>query len=218
MFPLSGLYAITDPDLLPPERLLPAVAAALRGGARFIQYRDKHATPLQQRERALALRELCHRHGARLLINDDVELAVAVAADGVHLGQSDGDLVAARAALPGKLLGVTCHDSLTLAQHAADAGADYLAFGRFFPSRTKPGAPPCALATLQEARSRFALPLLAIGGVTPDNGGQLRTAGADLLAAIHGVFGADDIEAAARRYSALFDALKAPTENAPSPG
>ncbi|NQD39091.1 thiamine phosphate synthase [Permianibacter sp. IMCC34836] len=203
--PLSGLYAITDPNLLHGDRLLAGVEAALRGGARVIQYRDKAASPAEQRERALALRACCHRHGGKLLINDDVALALAVDADGVHLGQSDGQLAAARAALPGKLLGVTCHSSLELAAAAAAAGADYLAFGRFFPSQTKPSAPPCDVATLTAARHRFALPLLAIGGVTPDNGGQLRKAGADLLAAIHGVFGADDIEAAARRYAALFE-------------
>ena len=203
---LAGLYAITDPALLPGERLFTAVAAALRGGARFIQYRDKTASPAEQLSRALGLKALCREHpGSRLLINDDVALALAADADGVHLGQSDGDLAAARAALPGKILGVTCHSSLDLAARAVSAGADYLAFGRFFPSQTKPSAPPCELTTLITARSRFALPLLAIGGVTPDNGGHLRAAGADLLAAIHGVFGADDVEAAARRYAALFD-------------
>ncbi len=202
---LTGLYVITDPALLPADRLLAAVSAALRGGARLVQYRDKPATATERFTRASALQQLCRQHGARLLINDDVELARAVDADGVHLGQSDGDLAAARAALPGKLLGVTCHGSLELAERAAAAGADYLAFGRFFPSRTKPSAPPCPVATLTVARTRFALPLLAIGGVTPDNGAQLRAAGADLLAVIHGVFGADDIEAAARRYSTLFE-------------
>ena len=201
---LQGLYAITDPVLLPVERLLPAVAAALRGGARFLQYRDKLASAAEREQRARVLLALCRQQGAKLLINDDVALARTVDADGVHLGQSDGDLAAARAALPGKLLGVTCHDSLELAARAAAEGADYLAFGRFYPSQTKPSAPPCTLATLSEARARFALPLLAIGGVTPDNGGHLRAAGADLLAAIHGVFGADDVEAAARRYAALF--------------
>lgn len=202
---LSGLYAITDPALLSGPRLVPGVEAALRGGARFIQYRDKTASPAEQYQRAQALRECCHRHGGKLLINDDVALALAVDADGVHLGQSDGQLAAARAALPGKLLGVTCHGSLELAATAAAAGADYLAFGRFFPSQTKPTAPPCDITTLTAARARFALPLLAIGGVTPDNGDQLRAAGADLLAAIHGVFGADDIAAAARRYAVLFE-------------
>lgn len=202
---LTGLYAITDPQLLPGPRLLAGVEAALRGGARYIQYRDKTATAAEQAERALALRALCRQHHGYLLINDDVALALAVDADGVHLGQSDGQLTTARAALPGKLLGVTCHASLELAATAAAAGADYLAFGRFFPSQTKPTAPPCELATLTAARARFSLPLLAIGGVTPDNGGHLRTAGADLLAAIHGVFGVDDIEAAAGRYAVLFD-------------
>ncbi len=203
--PLTGLYVITDPALLPADRLLAGVSAALRGGARFVQYRDKTASADERVARAGLLRQLCRQHGAALLINDDVELALAVDADGVHLGQSDGDLAAARQALPGKLLGVTCHDSLPLARQAAAAGADYLAFGRFFPSHTKPSAPPCALNTLTTARAEFALPLLAIGGVTPDNGAQLRAAGADLLAVIHGVFGADDVEAAARRYASLFD-------------
>ncbi len=198
---LRGLYAITDPGLLPGERLLTGVEAALRGGARVIQYRDKLANANERRERAKRLLDCCHHYGALLFINDDAELAQQVGADGVHRGQSDD----AHQPLPvGLLSGVTCHGDLALAERAAAHGVDYLAFGRFFDSPTKPTAPPCSLATLQAARTRFALPLLVIGGVTPDNGAPLIAAGADMIAAISGVFAADDIEAAARRYTQLF--------------
>lgn len=200
---LRGLYAITDPLLLPGERLYTGVAAALRGGARCIQYRDKTATPTQKHERAQQLLTLCRRFDALFFINDDLTLAEQIGADGVHRGQSDE---AKRTPTRALLIGTTCHGDLALADAAVAHGAHYLAFGRFFASPTKPNAPPCSLATLQAARQRFERPLLAIGGVTPDNGAPLIAAGADMIAAISGVFGADDIEAAARRYTQLFHA------------
>lgn len=202
--PLSGLYAITDPQLCPGPQLLDAATAALQGGARCLQYRDKSASAIKQQAQAAALKRLCAEYEALFFINDDVELALAVNADGVHLGQRDGDIRTARKRLGNKLLGITCHGDLQLAHAAVHAGADYLAFGRFYPSLTKPDAPPCSLATLTQARSLFGLPLLAIGGITPDNGGPLLAAGADMLAAINGVFAAADIRTAAQRYTDLF--------------
>ena len=204
--PLRGLYAVT-PDALcdSPAELGAAVAAALAGGARLIQYRDKRSTAPERARNAATLLALCRDHGARLIVNDDVELARAVGADGVHLGASDLPLREARARLgPDAVIGVSCANSLERGRTAQADGASYAAFGRFFPSRTKPGAPQAEPALLHQARSALRIPVCAIGGVTPDNAGILIAAGADLIAAVDGVFGAPDIAAAARAYSRLF--------------
>ncbi|MFT6636379.1 thiamine phosphate synthase [Alcanivorax sp.] len=207
---LHGLYAITDPALTPDERLLPAAEAALRGGARLLQYRDKTASPAQREYRAAQLRALCHQYGALFIVNDDPALAARVNADGVHIGQSDGGIKAARDQLgDSRIIGVTCHGDLALAGQAAEAGADYLAMGRFFTSQTKPQAPPASLAVLRQACQQFHQPVVAIGGVNPDNAPQLIDAGAVSVAVIHALFGHTDtasIEAAARRFSACFPA------------
>lgn len=205
---IHGLYAITDPALIPDRQLLPAAEAALRGGARLLQYRDKTATPAQRRHRASQLQTLCRQYGALFLVNDDPALAAEIEADGVHIGQSDGGIARARQRLgPDKIIGVTCHGDLTLAEQAAEAGADYVAFGRFFPSRTKPQAPPADSAILQQARKQLAIPLVAIGGIDAENGGRLLEQGADALAVIHALFSnpaPEHVEQAARRLAALF--------------
>lgn len=204
---LSGLYAITPDDPQTP-RLIAMVAAALAGGVRLVQYRNKNAVPGLKRSQAAELLQLCRTHGARLIINDDLPLALALDADGAHLGQDDGDLGAARAALgPDKLLGVSCYADLGLAASAAAAGADYLAFGSMYPSATKPEAPPAPLALLGEARRRHGLPIAAIGGIALSNAAQTITAGADLLAVVSDIFGAGNlaaITARARAYQLLF--------------
>ncbi|ASK35173.1 thiamine phosphate synthase [Alloalcanivorax mobilis] len=208
---IAGLYAITDPALIPGDQLMQAAAAALRGGARILQYRDKPADSTTRRQRAGHLARLCQEHGAAFIVNDDAELAAEVGADGVHLGQSDGQVALARSLLgAGKLIGVSCHGSLELAARAAGEGADYLALGRFFDSRTKPQAPPASLDTLVQARRRFALPLVAIGGVNAHNARQLIDAGADAVAVIHALFGDADIEARAGRLASLFDTPDSP--------
>ena len=149
--------------------------------------------------------QLCAKFNVPLIINDDVQLAVASGAAGVHLGGDDGEIAEARAVLgTTAIIGISCYDSLQRACDAADAGADYLAFGAFFPSRIKPHRRKPSLAVLQEAKA-FGLPLVAIGGITPDNGGSLIEAGADYLAAISAVFGATDIRAEAQRFSDLFN-------------
>lgn len=199
-----GLYAITDPDLLPDDRLVLTVEAALRGGTVMVQYRDKRGSDTDRLRRASSLLSACRNAGVPLLINDDPQLAKRIGAAGVHLGQEDGEIRAARELLgPDAIVGKTCHASLELAQTAADAGADYLAFGRFFPSMTKPGAPAARPELLQQAR-RFDRPLAAIGGVALENAPLLIAQGADLLAVIGGLFGTDDVEARARAFSKLF--------------
>jgi thiamine-phosphate pyrophosphorylase len=202
---LKGLYAITDGDLTPGTALLPAVEAAIRGGAGLVQYRDKSTDSVRRSREAHALVALCRDHGVPLIVNDDVELARDSGADGVHLGKDDGDLATARVRLgPRALIGVSCYDSLERAVAAAQAGADYVAFGSFHASMSKPGAVRAPLSLLAQARERLGIPLCAIGGITPMNGAALLSGGADMLAVIHGVFAAEDIAAAAAAYAGLF--------------
>lgn len=199
-----GLYAVTGETSSPGE-LADQVARAIRGGAALIQYRDKSGAAARRRQAAATLLELCRSAGVPLIVNDDVALARLIGADGVHLGRDDAPLADARAALgPKAIIGVSCYNTLERALRARDAGADYVAFGSFFPSSTKPAAVRAGFDLLRAARSRIDLPIVAIGGITPENGAQLIEAGADLLAVIHGVFGAPDPEHAARRYAALF--------------
>ena len=201
----AGLYAITDSHLIPADRLIESVTRAIEGGAVMVQYRDKHRSGNLRRHAAGALSDLCHRHHVPLIINDDIELARAVGADGVHLGQQDATLRQARDRLGDQaIIGVSCYDRLESARQAQAAGASYVAFGRFFPSPTKPDAVQARLSLLADARRELELPIAAIGGITPENGAELVAAGADLLAVIHGLFGQPDCLAAAQRYAALF--------------
>ncbi len=207
---LAGLYAVTlDDPLLP--RLSALVQAALNGGAPFIQYRNKTASRPLRRAQAAELLRICRGAGARLIINDDVWLAVELGADGAHIGRDDapgGSLAAARDALgPKRILGVSCYNEMARAAEAAAAGADYLAFGSVFASRTKPHAVRAPLQLLAEARQRFDLPVAAIGGITLGNAREALAAGADLLAVASDLFDAMDIQARAKAYGNLFDPL-----------
>jgi thiamine-phosphate pyrophosphorylase len=205
---MRGLYAITDG---PRGNLLVAAEAALAGGACVLQYRDKSTDHDRRHAEAVALQVLCLAHGVPLIINDDIALAAAVGAAGVHLGEQDADIAAARTRLgPAAIIGASCYDSLPRARQLAAAGADYLAFGAFFPSPTKPEARHAPTSLLRDAAA-LGLPRVAIGGITPDNGGALIDAGADLLAVISGVFGAADVRAAARRYADLFESMHGPS-------
>lgn len=200
-----GLYAITDAALIADDRLIAAVEQAILGGARLIQYRDKSADTSRRLAQAHALNALCQHYAIPLIINDDVELAFQVRAAGVHLGQDDPALATARARLGDHaLIGVSCYDRLDLAVAAERAGADQVAFGAMFPSPTKPDEVRAPLELLRQARAVLKIPIVAIGGITPDNAPALLEAGVDALAVISGVFGQPDIQAAARRYSALF--------------
>ncbi|MEW9680143.1 thiamine phosphate synthase [Pseudomonas sp. TE50-2] len=203
---LRGLYAITDSQLLA-GRFLSHVEAALEGGVRLLQYRDKSDDTAHRLREAEALKTLCERYGTELIINDDAELAARLGV-GVHLGQTDGPLTPARALLGRQaIIGSTCHASLDLAQQAADEGASYVAFGRFFNSVTKPGAPAASVELLEQARAQVKLPIAVIGGITLDNAAPLVAHGADLLAVIHGLFGADSAQEVTRRaraFNALF--------------
>jgi thiamine-phosphate pyrophosphorylase len=202
---IAGLYAIT-PDNADTDDLLLRSRAALNGGARVLQYRNKTASPALRRAQAQALQQLCAEFAVPLIINDHLELALAVDAAGLHLGGDDGDIAAARAQLGAhKLLGASCYDRIELAHKAVAAGADHIAFGSFFASSIKPDAvrPPPDLIT--RAKKEFRLPVVAIGGITPQNAPQLITAGVDAIAVISAVFTASDVTAAAREFQTLFD-------------
>ncbi len=201
---LSGLYVITD-DKLSGPCLLEHVQLAIKGGARLVQYRNKTNQAAIKEMTARSLLELCRDHRVPLLINDDVELAVSIGADGVHLGQTDTKLSDARRRLgAGAIIGMTCHASLDLAVQAEKQGASYVAFGRFFASQTKPDASPANVNLLIQAKRQLSIPLCAIGGINIDNAPELIEAGADLLAVIHGVFGQKEIQHAAQAYAKLW--------------
>ncbi|MET3653472.1 thiamine phosphate synthase [Dyella japonica] len=196
-----GLYVITDG---PRPDLLEVVAQALAGGARLLQYRDKTTDHARRLNEARAIRALCAARRVPMIINDDVALARAADVAGVHLGEEDGDVAAARAVLGADaIIGVSCYDSLARARELAAAGADYIAFGAFFPSPTKPHARRASFDLLRQSAA-LGVPRVAIGGITPDNGGSLIDAGADYLAVISAVFGDSDVRGAATRFAQLF--------------
>lgn len=203
---LRGLYAITDSALLAGERLLPYCEAALRGGAKILQYRDKSTDSARRLHEAQALQALCQNYGAQLIINDDLALAAELGA-GLHLGQEDGCLLDARQQLgTNVIIGITCHARLDLALQAVEQQADYIAFGRFYDSQTKPGDVLASTELLQQAQ-HLKRPIVAIGGITLSNGGELIQHGAAMLAVIHGLFAAESpaaVEQRARVFSALF--------------
>jgi len=201
--PTRGLYAITQPDNKTTEALLNEVAAAIRGGAVIVQYRDKN--PIDAIVTAAKLLELCRQHAVPLIINDNIELAASIGADGVHLGQTDGSIALAKQRLSkDAIIGVSCYNSLELAITAEAEGASYVAFGRFFPSTSKPLAAPAQLQTLHQAKAKLNVPIVAIGGILPGNGQSLLAAGADLLAVIGGLFDHEP-GSSANAYQRLFD-------------
>lgn len=205
---VAGLYAITPEDA-DTDRLARKVQAALAGGARLVQYRSKSPDAAARRSQGERLLGVCRHAGAPLIVNDDLELALAIGADGVHLGRDDGDVARARARLgPDRLLGVSCYDRLELAIAAVAAGADYVAFGSAFASPTKPEAVRAPSALFTQARSRLRVPIVAIGGITPENARRVIEAGADAVAVITAVFDAQDVAAAAAAFRSLFQHRK----------
>lgn len=198
-----GLYAVTA-DRDDTAQLLREVEAVLGAGAAWLQYRNKTASAQLRTQQARALQPLCARHGVPLIINDDWPLALAIGADGAHLGEDDGELRAARAALgPTALVGASCYDDPQRARQAVREGASYVAFGAFHPSPSKPAARRAPLQLLHEAAA-LRVPRVAIGGITTDNARALIDAGADLVAVISGVFAAPDPAAATRAYLSCF--------------
>lgn len=202
---IRGLYAVT-PDRSATPELVEQVRAAIEGGVRLVQYRNKAASHVLKLEQARALKALCAPLGVTLIVNDHIDIAREVAAEGVHWGAEEGPAALGRAALAhDRLLGISCYDSLERAVRAQHDGADYVAFGSFFPSRVKPGAVHAPIELLHQAKRELALPLVAIGGITLDNAPPLIDSGVDALAVISALFDAPDIAAAARGFAALFE-------------
>lgn len=201
---LRGLYAIT-PQTRDTEQLVALARQCLEGGAALLQYRAKEASPGLALTQARHLAALCRAHGAAFIVNDAIELALAVQADGVHLGREDEDARHARIVFPAGIVGVSCYADPKAAAAAAKAGADYVAIGSVFPSSTKPAAPLAPLEAIARAREASGLPVVAIGGITPENAPAAIAAGADMVAVISAVFAAPDVRAAARAFARLFD-------------
>lgn len=200
----GGVYALT-PETADTAHLLARVEAALLGGVAAVQYRDKSADVARRHEQASELGALCRRFGVPLIVNDDLRLADLAGADGVHLGRDDASVREARIILgPKKFVGASCYQSLDLARAAQTAGADYVAFGSFFASPTKPAAPRARLALLHEAEPAIRVPIVAIGGITSANAPALIDAGADAIAVLSALFDAPDVRASAQTLSRLF--------------
>jgi thiamine-phosphate pyrophosphorylase len=197
---MRGLYAVT-PDTADTDVLLRKVEEALKAGVAMLQYRNKIISKDKRLLQAKELAPLARGYGVPLIVNDDVDIALTVGANGVHLGKDDGDVAAARAKLPGRILGASCYGDLEQARAAVAAGANYVAFGSVFPSPTKPDA---VRAPLQLFQSNLGVPLCAIGGITLANAPALIAAGADLLAVISDVFDAQDIALRVSEYRKLF--------------
>lgn len=202
IFPASGLYAITQTENKSAEQIIAAVTAAIKGGAAVIQYRNK--THQNNEALAIELLSICRDYHIPFIINDDIDLAERIGADGLHLGKDDGDLTQARQRM-GKtfFIGISCYDSLQRAIAAENNGATYVAFGRFFASGSKPLAAPAHIDTLRKAKNRLQIPIVAIGGILPENGAQILQAGANLLAVIGGVFD-NNPQQSAKSYLPLF--------------
>jgi thiamine-phosphate pyrophosphorylase len=201
---MQGLYLVT-PNWDDTERLLAVTEQALGAGVALLQYRHKDASPALRAEQGAALLALCRRHGVPLIINDHVDLCQALDADGIHVGGTDAALAAVRAALgPDKIVGASCYGDLPRALAAQAAGASYVAFGGFYPSRVKQYAVTTAPSIVNEARAVITVPSVVIGGMTPDNAAPLVARGADMVAAISSVYLADDPAAAVRSFRSLF--------------
>ena len=202
---VRGLYVIMDTATLADRVIEPVAEQVLAGGARILQYRDKGADHGRRLRQATALAKLCRGHAAMLIINDDADLALAAGADGVHVGKDDAAVARLRARHPGLVIGASCYDSIDLASEQVEQGADYLAFGAFFPSPTKPGAVHAPVELLTRARRQFELPLVAIGGIMASNTPGLIESGADAVAVISAILNADDPQQASAEIAALFD-------------
>lgn len=202
---MKGLYLVT-PDWDDTAKLLATTEAGLRGGAALVQYRHKTAEAVLRKEQAGALRDLCKRYGKPFIINDHVDLCIELHADGIHVGGTDLDVAKVRAMVgPQRIVGASCYGSLDLARAAHEAGASYVAFGGFYPSRVKKYEVTTQPSVIAASKAAIALPIVVIGGMTQENSQPLVAQGADMVAVISSVFMSDDPETAARNLSHMFE-------------
>lgn len=202
-FPASGLYAITQTDGKSSETIIQEVCSVIKGGVSVIQYRDKNTDDVVYLAKELLA--VCKRYQVPFIINDDADLANNIGADGVHIGRDDGGVAATRKKVgPKAIIGISCYDDINTALKAQAEGVNYVAFGRFFPSTSKPLALPAHISTLNQAKKQINVPVVAIGGILPENGGQLLEAGADVLAVIGGIFEHNPTEST-KAYMELFN-------------
>ncbi len=198
---LQGLYVIVDAACIGTDEIISKTQEVLSAGVHIIQYRDKINQATKKYEIANQLRTLTSTHQSLLIINDDLELASTIDADGVHLGKDDTSIELARKNLgKDKIIGASCYANFENAKPAIDASADYIAFGSFFPSTTKPNAPRAEIELLKHAKYTFSTPICAIGGITVDNASDLITAGADMIAVISSIFNASSPTQAVQEY------------------
>ena len=201
---LNGLYVIADIDCIGADNIISKTDEVLSAGVKIIQYRDKVSTQSDRYKIAKRLRKLTQKYDSLLLINDDTQLAATIDADGVHLGKDDMSIQVARSILgENKIIGASCYASYMNVQPAIRASADYIAFGSFFRSPTKPNAPKAEIDLLQQAKQEYKIPVCVIGGITPENATTLLTSGADMIAVISGVFNASSPKLAVQEYLSL---------------
>ena len=199
-----GLYAVTDCENLSTDRLLSVTEEILRAGVAALQYRDKSGDHAKRKYEATELQRLCREHDCLFIINDDVRLAKSVNSDGVHLGRGDCDCKSARNELgPKAVIGVSCYNSVEMALAAASDGADYVAFGSFYPSPSKQGTVSAEPDIIKQAKAKITLPVAAIGGITPANCKILIESGAELLAVISSIYQAEDPYSTVKEFNRL---------------
>ena len=199
-----GIYAITDCANTTEQELLEKSEAILKTGISLFQYRNKTSNQQKKKELAQELQSLCHQYNTPFIVNDDVLLAKDISADGIHLGKDDDDISLAREVIGSRIIGISCYNNINRAIAAEKAGANYIAFGAFFPSVTKPDAKKADIALVKLAKSQLTIPVVAIGGITPENGKQLIEANIDYLAVISGLYSASDTISATQSYNDLF--------------
>lgn len=201
---ISGLYAIT-PDLENTNDLLNKVQQALEGRVQLIQYRNKLANEILRRKQAKLLLQLCREYGIPLVINDHLDLAIEIDADGLHVGQDDISVTQARNQFgQDKIIGASCYNNLDLAVQAEKEGADYVAFGAFFSSLTKPNTISVTMDLVDQAKKKISLPIVAIGGIKLANARTVIQGGCAAVAVCNDLFHTENIKATATQYSQLF--------------
>jgi len=204
--PIHGLYAIIDRSIIEQQDLHKQASDAIDGGATALQYRAKNISMAQQTKDAKLLAALCGQHNIIFIVNDEPRLAKQVGASGVHIGEEDISIKETRAIVgDSMIIGCSCYNDIRRARSAEQNGADYVAFGSFFPSKTKPDAVHAPVSLLTDAKSSIRVPLVAIGGINAINGKQLIAAGADALAVISVLFKTNDVKLAAHHLASLFN-------------